>query len=476
MKRSTWGKVGAVIASVGLLSTFAVAAGAGTTTQDVTFTASQATSDKLYFGGSSFDQPFFDASIPAFMSEATNQHIVGASNVANADTNFQLYNTVGSTAGKKGVVGSLASSADNFILGATDVPMGTIVDDTQTHTLTCLDTYLLSGACSQADEAANLADYVQVPVVAGGVGLMYNESKINTLMGSTTIKGKKYPNPITLNATLTAEIYAGTITNWDDPRIATLNPKLCASSAHPTTAHPCTRSKVTSETISPVYRADGSGTSFIFTNYLNTAAPTAWKYTSGSSSGQEIFPTTSFPTSGVNPNAIGAQKNAGVALDTSTTPGAIGYVEYSYIIEQNTTAHPLPNALLINKSGKTVALSAATVTADVGSHVPTEVNGYVSNFSIVNEPGNTSWPISGFSWAVVPLDPHGRTAGGTSISANDALAVARYLDWAIQNGTTSVPGGQYFANQQGYTPFTAAMTTFARAQVDKLEYNGSVIL
>jgi ABC-type phosphate transport system substrate-binding protein len=462
------GKAAVGIAVTGLLCSFAIAAGALTTSQDVKFTNAQATQDKLYFGGSSFDQPFFDQTIPAFMTEGSNSHITGV-DAPNMDVNIQLYDTVGSTAGKKGVVGSLASSADNFVGGATDVPMGTIVNNTQTRTLTCLDSYLVSGSCSVADESANLANYVQVPVVEGGVGMYYNEHQINTLEGTTVVNHVHVQNQITLNAATIAGIYDGTITNWDNLAIAQLNKtKLCRTLHNGN----CTVSKVTSETISPVYRADGSGTSYIFMNYLNATVGANFKYSApGCTSDCEIFPSTSFPTANVNPNAIGAQKNAGVALDVETIAGGIGYVEYNYI-----RSATLPTAKLINHSGATVTLNAASVAADAGSTVPHELNGYVTGFSIVNGTAAGAWPISGFSWLVIPRDTNGRTAGGTSISANDALVVARYADWATQLGTTSAPGGQHFAALEGYVPFGTALVAFAHTEVDQLKYNGSVLI
>src|SRR5207302_2558356 len=157
------------------------------------------------------------------------------------------------------------------------------------------------------------AGLVQFPMIIGGV------------VPAVNVKGVQ-PGQMVLDGVTVASIYLGEITKWNDPRIKKLNPRLTL----PDTA------------IAPVYRSDGSGTNFLFSDYLSKASP-KFQQTIGSS------------TSVQWPVGIGAKGNEGVANMTTQTDGAIGYVEYAYA-KQNKMAY----AQLINKAGKAVAPSADT--------------------------------------------------------------------------------------------------------------------
>jgi len=440
ISKNLYGKLGVAVATLGLLSMSAVTvAGASSTatlTGDLTFTSSDAaTSINPAMGGSSFDEPFFNAAIPTFMSEAD-----GVSG-SNGPTGMSLYSPVGSSSGKKGVI------AGTYAVGASDVPLGTTVNGTN------LDASLLPGTSA----ATTLTNYVQIPVVLGGVGLMYNLPSVT----------QKFPkNPIILTSAILAGIYDGSITNWNDPAIAKANPAIVNVKKNK-------KGKITSSTsafpnlpIVPVYRADGSGTSFIFMDYLNQTAGANFK----NSSGAEVYPSTTFNQSEVPSNALGAQKNAGVAADVEQTTGAIGYVEYSYILLQ----HTLPAAEIVNASGKAVALNQASVAADAAafsSKAPSETSGgVVSNFSIVNGSTAASYPIAGYSWAIIRQDWNGLgTVGGTTASLASEKLVAKFLDWAVQGGSK---GGQHVAQEQGYVPLPSYVSALAASQIASLTYNG----
>src|SRR5215467_6694787 len=157
---------------------------------------------------------------------------------------------------------------------------------------------------------------VQFPMIIGGVVPVVH------------VKGVEAGQMVLDGATV-ASIYMGEITKWNDARIKKLNPKL----ALPDTA------------IAPVYRSDGSGTNFLFSDYLSKSSP-KFKDSIGAN------------TSVQWPVGIGAKGNEGVANMTAQTDGAIGYVEYAYA-KQNKMAH----ALLINKAGKAVSPSADTFQA-----------------------------------------------------------------------------------------------------------------
>src|ERR1019366_1133239 len=308
------------------------AAGASATLNgDLTFSSSDAAASiNPAMGGSSFDEPFFNAAIPEFMSAAAK--VSGS----NAPTSMSLYSPVGSSSGKKGAI------AGTYAVGASDVPMGTVVNGTN------LDSSLLTNA----DPAHTLNSYVQVPVVLGGVGMMYN-------LPSLTKKFGKFP--VVLSSAVLAGVYDGAITKWNNSAICKLNPKIVnVRNKKNKIVRSIKTCALPNLAIVPVYRADGSGTTFIFMDYLNQTQGASFKNLTTST---EVFPRTTFNQGEVPNSALGGQKNAGVAGDIEQTVGAVGYVEYSYILLQ----HTLPAALIVNAKGQRVALSQSSVAADAAA-------------------------------------------------------------------------------------------------------------
>ena len=161
-----------------------------------------------------------------------------------------------------------------------------------------------------------------------------------------------------------------------------------------------------SNAIVPEVRADSSGTTYIFTNYLAVAAPSAW--TLGTNK------TIAWPSV-----AVQTPKNSGVASSIKSTPYSIGYVELAYALQNNFTFAAVKNA-----AGVYVVPSQASVAADADqklSVTPTD-------FSIVNEPGAGSYPIAGYSWAILLQKQTSATTGAQ---------VVKVIDW-----TTHTGGGQ----------------------------------
>jgi phosphate transport system substrate-binding protein len=287
--------------------------------------------------------------------------------------------------------------------------------------------------------------------------MMYNLPSLNA-------KFKK--DPVVLNSTVLADIYDGSITKWNNPQICHLNPKIVKLTKNKKGRIIRRTCELPNIPVVPVYRADGSGTSFIFMNYLNATAGANFK----TSTGTEVYPNTTFNEGEVPSNALGGQKNAGVAADVEQTVGGIGYVEYSYILLQ----HTLPSALIVNAKGQDVAVNPTTVAADASSFSATPPSessaGVVSNFSIVNGTGSGDYPIAGYSWAILRQDWNGLgTVGGVSASLNSEKLVAKFLDWCVQGGSQ---GGQTVAQQQGYVPLPAYVSALAESQVASLRYNG----
>jgi len=217
---------------------------------------------------------------------------------------------------------------------------------------------------------------IQFPTVMGGIVPVVN------------LEGIK-PNELTIDGTTLAKIYLGEIKTWNDPALQKLNPGV----------------KLPAQAIAIVHRSDGSGTTFIFTNYLSKVSAD-WKSKVGSNTSVEW------------PTGIGAKGNEGVANNVSNTKGSIGYVETAYA-KQN----QLTTMKMVNKDGKVVeavpeAIMAAAAGAD-WAHAP----GFY--MIITDSPGAKSWPIAGATFILVPTQPKDPAA------AKDAL---KFFAWAYDKG------------------------------------------
>ncbi len=243
---------------------------------------------------------------------------------------------------------------------------------------------------------------MQFPTAIGGVDIIVN------------LPGIK-PNELKLTGPVLADIYMGKITKWNDKAITAINPGL----------------KLPSLAIATVHRADGSGTTFVFTDYLGMQSP-EWKSQVGSS------------TSVSWPVGAGAKGSDGVAATVRQIPGGIGYDESAYA-EQN----HLTTALLKNRDGKFVAptmdaFAAAAASADWSK---------VQNFAIDlnDQPGAASWPIVSATFVLLPTDPK---------DEKQSAAVKKFFDWGFTNG-----GG--IAKELLYIPLPATVQTAIRAAWQK---------
>ncbi len=218
---------------------------------------------------------------------------------------------------------------------------------------------------------------IQFPTVMGGIVPVVNLDGIKS--GELTIDG----------ATL-AKIYLGEITKWDDPAIKKLNPNV----------------KLPSQAIALVHRSDGSGTTFVFTNYLSKVSAD-WKSKVGSNTSVEW------------PGGIGAKGNEGVANNVAQTKGSIGYVETAYA-KQN----QLTTTKMVNKDGKTVEASPeAIMSAAAGADWQNAPGFYMI---LTNSAGAKSWPIAGATFILLPKQPKDPAA------TKEAL---KFFEWAYKNGS-----------------------------------------
>lgn len=227
-----------------------------------------------------------------------------------------------------------------------------------------------------ANDKLDAQKLLQFPAVIGSVVAIVNLDGVST-------------NALKLTGPIVADIYLGKITKWNDPKIAEINKDI----------------KVPDLAIVPVYRSDGSGTTYVFASYMNAVSP-EWKEKVGAA------------TSVQWPAGAGGKGNEGVAGTVKNTKGAIGYVEYIYA-----SANNLVTTQLQNKAGKFVtptvpAFQEAAANADWAG---------AKNFaaSMIDTAGDTTWPITSATFILLPKEPK---------SGTQAAEVIKFFDWAYKDG------------------------------------------
>ena len=215
------------------------------------------------------------------------------------------------------------------------------------------------------------------PTVLGAVVVTYNLPGVE--------------QPLQLDGPLVADIFAGKVTKWNDPRLTVLNPAV----------------KLPPNDILVVHRSDGSGTTYIFSDYLAAVSP-AWKQAVGK--GKELR----------WPIGLGGKGNDGVAGQVKQTPGAIGYVELAYA-KQNR----LPAAAIRNAAGRFVLPSAESATAAAAGAAQALPRNTDYRISIVDAPGEGAYPISSFTWLLVYRDMP---------DSGKASKLRDFLRWAFESG------------------------------------------
>jgi phosphate transport system substrate-binding protein len=234
------------------------------------------------------------------------------------------------------------------------------------------------GASDAPMDPAKLTEgrLLQFPTVMGAVVPIINVPDVKA-------------DEIKLTGEVLADIFAGNITKWNDPKIAELNPAV----------------KLPSLAIAPVHRADGSGTTFVFTSYLSAVSPD-WKSKVGAN------------TSVNWPAGAGAKGNDGVAATTRNTRGGIGYVENAYA-----TQNKLITTQLRNKAGKFVEPTMASFSAAAANGDWANAKNFAVN--LIDQPGDTSWPIVSTTFIELPKDPKDPAR---------SVKVMKFFDWAYKNG------------------------------------------
>ena len=236
---------------------------------------------------------------------------------------------------------------------------------------------------------------LHIPTVLGAVVIAYNVPEIT--------------QPLNLTGEVIADIFLGKITKWNDGRIASLNAGV----------------KLPASDILVVHRSDGSGTTFIFTDYVSTVSP-AWA--AGPGRGKEVR----------WPVGLGGKGNEGVAGQIKQTPGTLGYIELAYANQNR-----LPTAKVRNAAGQFVAPTIESITAAAAGAAEKLPPNTDFRVSVVNAPGANAYPISSFTWLLVyqrQADP----AKGKKL--------VDFLRWALTEGEAA-------AAALDYAPLPASVTT-----------------
>lgn len=248
-----------------------------------------------------------------------------------------------------------------------------------------------------------------IPMVMGAVVATYN------LPGNPKLRFA--PDVLT-------DIFLGKITKWNDPRIQTMNPEV----------------SLPNRPIIVVHRSDGSGTSYIWTDYLSKVSK-AWE--------QKVGRGTS-----VNwPVGLGGKGNEGVAGQVKNTPGALGYVELAYAI-----TNKLPAAAIRNRAGKFVEPSIESTTAaaaGAAKDMPPDFR-----VSLTDAPGEDAYPVAGFTWLLVYKEQQDEARG---------KALVKFLRWAIHDG-------QKYAPSLLYAPLPSQVVKMVEAKIKQITHQGKPLL
>ena len=260
-------------------------------------------------------------------------------------------------------------------------------------------------------EMAEMAPVVHVPTCMGAVVVAYNLDGVKELK---------------LSGEIIADIFAGEIKMWNDERLAALNPDV----------------KLPAESIIPVYRSDGSGTTFVFTDYL-TKVSQMWasKYGAGKS---------------VNfPSGQAAKGNPGVAGVIKQTKNTIGYVGSEYAFAQK-----IPYASVENQRGEFVIPSSATISAAAAGEIPAD-----TRCSITNSDAAGAYPISTFTWMIIYKEQN-----YSDRTKEQAMATLDLLKYILSDEAQSI------TSEVHYAPLPAKAKELSITNLKSITYNGVAVL
>src|SRR5881396_1695774 len=232
--------------------------------------------------------------------------------------------------------------------------------------------------------------------------------------------------PVRITPDVLADIFLGKVTKWNDARLASINPGVT----------------LPNQDIIVVHRSDGSGTSFVWTDYLSKVSP-EWAQKVGKG------PSVNWPV------GLGGRGNEGVAATVRQTPGAIGYVELGYAV-----ANKVPFGTLRNRSGNWIAPSLESVTAAAAGAMKDMGPNTDFRVSITDSPGAQAYPVSSFTWLLVHK-AYADTAKGR--------ALVQFIWWAEGEGQAKAP-------QLGYAPLPKGLHPWIEARLKSIKAAGRSVL
>lgn len=276
-----------------------------------------------------------------------------------------------------------------------------------------------SDAPLTAQEQAAAPGTVHIPETIGSVVAAYN-------IPSIPDKGLK------LTGEVLADIFLGKITKWNDPKIQSLNPD----------------KTLPGDDIITVHRSDGSGTTFVWTDYLSNVS-TAWHDQIGKGKSVQW------------PGGIGAPGNEGVANAIKGTPNTIGYIELTYALTTNT-----PFAFIENKEGTFIEPSLESTKAAVSQVTGSlpKGDGDWANVTMVNAPGNSSYPIASFSYLLLYKD----LSTDPNMDEAKAKALVDFISWAVTDG-------QKTAEKLNYVPLPDEVVKLDQDTIKTLTFKGNPV-
>ncbi|MFI5283940.1 MAG: phosphate ABC transporter substrate-binding protein PstS [Candidatus Dormibacterales bacterium] len=249
----------------------------------------------------------------------------------------------------------------------------------------------------------------QIPTTLGVISIAFNISGVTSL---------------NLDGPTLANIFLGHIKSWNDSAIKATN----------------SGASLPNEPIVVVHRSDGSGTTFHFTDYLSKIS-TEWQSSVGNAKSVKW------------PVGVGASGNQAVAQAVTSTEGAVGYVELAYVVQTG-----MHQAAIKNANGKFVVASVAGATAAAAQNTSVSP----TNFSITNEPGDTTYPISGFSWVILRTSYTDPALG---------KAIVYLFKWLVSDSTAASD-----ASSLQYAPLPAAVQALALSNLKLIKAGGTAVL
>ena len=260
-------------------------------------------------------------------------------------------------------------------------------------------------------EMAEMAPVVHIPTCMGAVVLAYNLDGVKELK---------------LSGEIIADIFAGNIKMWNDERLAALNPNI----------------KLPNESIIPVFRSDGSGTTFVFTDYLTKVSP-MWKEKLGAGKSVNF------------PSGQAAKGNPGVAGVIKQTKNSIGYVGSEYAFAQK-----IPFARIQNARGEFVLPSSATISAAASGVIPAD-----TRCSITNADAAGAYPISTFTWMIIYKEQN-----YSDRSKEQAVATLDLLQYTLSDEAQNI------TSEVHYAPLPAKAKELSMTNLKTVTYDGVAIL